>query len=297
MDKQEAYKILGLPEDTEVEYIRRRYRELMKQHHPDVTGSSSSSLKKVQEATEAYRFLKSEGYLHPGKAEHDWGIRENRRAFTKRTIFMEEDLFGSEITIDTGIRGRYYWDPEIESFQMLLKSVGQEGVHILAPFWEKLMDSKSQTQVQAKLLHLLLQEFIDPYETLRLLYQSSEDEHENLRFCIPCHLKPKSKDINSIKAGPDIPVVAKGSILSIASPDDFAGTISFQENFMHYVATPLVKQGAAKAVFAMKDIIQRTQRRQSYINGDLILYVNGNRKQDQTENINAEIHRMLSKIC
>ena len=80
-------------------------------------------------------------------------------------------------------------------------------------------------------------------------------KHENLRFCIPCHLKPESKAINSIKAGPDIPVVVKGSILSIASPDDFAGTISFQENFMHYVATPLVIQGAAETVFAMKDII------------------------------------------
>ncbi len=296
MDKQEAYKILGILENTEVEYIRRRYRELMKRHHPDVTGSSSSSLVKVQEVTEAYRFLKSEGYLHPGEAEHDWGIRENRRVFTKRTIFMEEDLFGSDITIDTGIRGKYYWDPEIESFQMLLKSVGQEGVHILTPFWDKLVDGRRQTQVQAKLLHLLLQEFIDPYETLRLLYQTSEGKGENIRFCIPCHLKPESKDLSSIKAGLDFSVVAKGSILSIASSDGFAGTISFQESFMHYVATPLVIQGAAKAVFVMKDIFQRTKGRKDYINGELILYVNGNRKQDQTEKINAEIYRMLSKI-
>jgi hypothetical protein len=47
----------------------------------------------------------------------------------------------------------------------------------------------------------------------------------------------------------------RGHVVRISDEAGFAGTISFQENFKHYVAAPLVIQGAAETVFAMKDII------------------------------------------
>ena len=50
---------------------------------------------------------------------------------------MEEDLYGDAVLIDTGLYGRYWWDPETESFQMLLKSVSEAARKVMEDLLEK----------------------------------------------------------------------------------------------------------------------------------------------------------------
>ena len=90
MDKAEAHRVLGIFEDEEPEIIRKKYRDLIRRYHPDRTGSTDAYLEKTKQLTQAYRLLKAEGYLTEAQRRAEWGIRENKAAFTRRTLFMEE---------------------------------------------------------------------------------------------------------------------------------------------------------------------------------------------------------------
>lgn len=53
----EARVLLGLPESASVPEIRRTYRRLSKQHHPDLVAEKIEAGRKMQEITLAYRLL------------------------------------------------------------------------------------------------------------------------------------------------------------------------------------------------------------------------------------------------
>ena len=63
MDRRDALRILELFDEEEPELIRKKYRDLIRRYHPDMTGSADAYLEKTQQLTQAYRFLKAEGYL------------------------------------------------------------------------------------------------------------------------------------------------------------------------------------------------------------------------------------------
>ena len=296
MDKHTACRILGIREDEEPEYIRKQYRNLMKQHHPDVTGGEAMRPERVQEITEAYRILKAEGYLRHTGEKPAWGIRENRAAFTMRSIFMEEDLFGNEMTVNTGIRGRYYWDPEIESFSLLLKSVSMEAMQILACRDIDFLPEKNRMQVQAKLLHLLLQEFIDPYESLKTLNEPAGASFENCVYYISCHLKIGNRRAQASGIEKEYTVFVKDNNLQV-SGDGISGKISFDENMYYYIVIPMLLQEAARAVFIPAKTENTGKKGYGgYMKGKLSLEVKEKHKKDMTEKINKEIDRMLAKL-
>lgn len=65
IDVVRAYEILGLEYDTKIEDIKKKYKELVKQHHPDIlqhkeldSSIIESSTKKLQEINGAYEVLK-----------------------------------------------------------------------------------------------------------------------------------------------------------------------------------------------------------------------------------------------
>jgi len=53
-----AFDVLGLSEDATPEEIRRRYKEKLKMHHPDVNKGSRSSEEALRASIEAYKILK-----------------------------------------------------------------------------------------------------------------------------------------------------------------------------------------------------------------------------------------------
>ncbi len=55
--KKDFYEVLGVKKDATKEEIKKAYRKLAKQHHPDVNENKDDSGKKFREASEAYEVL------------------------------------------------------------------------------------------------------------------------------------------------------------------------------------------------------------------------------------------------
>ena len=283
MDKQEAYRILGIKKGDKLRDVRRKYHLLMHEHHPDSSPDNKSDTAK--KLNEAFAIIKREGISSKYQIR-DWGIAENKNAFCERKLYMEDTLFGDEIVVDTGGYGKFYWEPDMESFGMLLKSLG-EAVNGL------LDGSGTHRIMKAKLLHLLIQEFIDPYECIGLLYPYDEDEGSVLHtYRIKCQIKPMAKDADRLIDGETPEIKVKDSRLHIVIDSKVAGQIMFEEDSLFYLVTPLFLQKAANAELQIEGV---RNTRKSYMDATMILHVDRSKKKDMTEKINEEITRTLKR--
>ncbi len=290
MDKSEALRILGIYDDVPEE-IRKRYCELMKRHHPDVSGDSSLSLQKAQQITEAYRFLKAEGILREKQSGHDWGFHENKAAFTTRPLLMEETLYGNALIVDTGISGKYYWDPELESFQIFMKSVHAAVSRIIDREEDRLTEEQTAS-LRIRLFHLLLQEFVDPYETIRMLFPPAAANGKKIIYHVPCDIMPVKKATSSLTVSGRSVVTARDSRLFLSDSGKESYTVTFQENAYYYIITPMILQGAAHAVFVPASVISE-KNKSRYVSGKMIIDVDEEKKKDPTGRINEEIRCLL----
>jgi len=55
--KRDYYEVLGVPRDADLQQIKKAYRKLARQHHPDVAVGDPDGEEKFKEATEAYEVL------------------------------------------------------------------------------------------------------------------------------------------------------------------------------------------------------------------------------------------------
>ena len=295
MDKGDALRVLGLFEDEEPEIIRKKYRDLVRKYHPDMTGSEDVYLEKTQQLTQAYRLLKVEGYVAATRHQKEWGIKENKAAFARRPLFMEEELSGSGMIVDTGIIGRYYWDPEMEPFSLLLRSVNAAVQKILSSYMEEELTDDSQiSRVRIKLLHLLIQEFVDPYEAIRTIDYVKPAEGNKYQYRVNCHVKKTGSRIKRERQKTEYTVRLKGNNL-VADCGEGESVISFTENALYYIITPMILQGAAEGVLRLVEDAGGTKRR-NYQNGELLLAVDESKGWDATEKINEEIRKMLAGL-
>jgi molecular chaperone DnaJ len=60
MSKRDYYEVLGVEKDADEQAVRKAYRKLAMQHHPDRNPDDASAEEKFKEATEAYEVLKDE---------------------------------------------------------------------------------------------------------------------------------------------------------------------------------------------------------------------------------------------
>src|SRR4029077_19372559 len=54
---KDLYKTLGVPEDADDATIKKAYRKLAKEYHPDVTGGDKKKTERFKEINEAYGVL------------------------------------------------------------------------------------------------------------------------------------------------------------------------------------------------------------------------------------------------
>ena len=73
------YKILEVPENTDISEIKKKYRKLAMKYHPDRNAGDEKAAKKFREITEAYEVL-SNGEK---RKEYDYK-RENENNHTKK---------------------------------------------------------------------------------------------------------------------------------------------------------------------------------------------------------------------
>ena len=298
MDRIDAFRILELFDEEEPELIRKKYRDLIRRYHPDMTDSADAHLEKTQQLTQAYRFLKAEGYLSAANRRAQWGIKENKAAFITRPLFMEEELSGREMIVNTGISGRFYWDPEMEPFSLFLRSVNSAVQKILARYTEEDLTDESQiSRMRVKLLHLLIQQFVDPYETIKTATYVRQAREEEYHYRVICHVKKTRNLTKSNRPGTEYPVRLRGNNL-VADLAEGESVISFPENELYYIITPMILQGAARGVLRLEDDAARAGRknyRENYWKAELRLTVDAEKGWDATEQINEEIRRMLAE--
>ncbi|MBO7711361.1 MAG: J domain-containing protein [Lachnospiraceae bacterium] len=292
MERTDALRVLGVFEEDDPEEIRKRYRDLIRKHHPDTAGNVPEHLDRAQQLTQAYKILKKEGYLKDLQNQRGWGIRVNRDAFTKRSVLMQEELSGNEMIVDTGIYGKYCWDPEIEPFSLFMKSVGAAVNRILRSYPDCDYEEAWLLRMRAMLFHLLVQQFVDPFAAIRAVEYIRQTDKNTYR--ISCHIQ-NERGVSSLHAdGRSLAVGISGNNLVVESGKQNA-VLSFTENELYYIITPMFLQGAASGEFRLREETA-SGKRKKYLTGELILTVDEKKGRDRTEEINKEIRRILFEL-
>lgn len=55
--KRDYYEVLGVPKDADLQQVKKSYRKLARELHPDANSNDPNSEEKFKEATEAYEVL------------------------------------------------------------------------------------------------------------------------------------------------------------------------------------------------------------------------------------------------
>lgn len=61
--EKKAFVTLHLPDDADKDQIKTKFKELVKEHHPDTNGGDRRSEEKLREIIQAYNFLKQAGFV------------------------------------------------------------------------------------------------------------------------------------------------------------------------------------------------------------------------------------------
>jgi DnaJ-class molecular chaperone len=84
------YDVLGVPETASEEEVKKAFRSLAKQHHPDKHGNDQDKARKMQELNDAYRVLSD----REQRWKYDSSIKRNKSTqHHQQPFFSPEDMF------------------------------------------------------------------------------------------------------------------------------------------------------------------------------------------------------------
>ncbi|BCJ98939.1 hypothetical protein bsdcttw_19800 [Anaerocolumna chitinilytica] len=269
MTIQEAANILGVLRQDDVSTIKQKFRKMIGQYHPDAVGSDEPEhIKKAQLINEAYSILREN--LMQGKeipaSTPVWKAKVLENAFTVRTIYMIlwEDHKKEYIEVT---RGRYEWDPDLEEFDCLLKSLNQAVLELLEKtehqngiFQDYEYDLITQRfPYQVQLFHALAGQYILPVSCLKKLASPIRIDEEGRHIykfqaflgtkgdskIFRVMLKLKSGDLlyaDSLKDNRLMLSDEKGGSL---------GHLSLAEDSLYYVIIPILQKHLAQVKFVV----------------------------------------------
>ena len=295
MQAEEAIRLLGLEVGDEPSCLRQKYHERMRKVHPDVAGHERGTVLS-QRLNEAYALLKEnwpQELLPPAKGR--LLVPENPLALIERTVWMLDAPFGEEILLEIA-RGKYYWAEEQESFPLFLKSIREAVLSLCGPV--RLSDKESLS-----LFHSLAQCFVDPVSSLARMAETGkvkkgegrerkqeEDSHPGSIPCasyeVPAYL-PLGEEYS-------LPcrVRVQDSRILLTGKGAREVQLSFGEDSLYYVITPLLLQGVLEGKIRNREAGRGRRGYQSVV---LSLTPTGKKWEDPTQRINAQIQSILGR--
>ncbi len=306
MDIREAYALLDIRQGCTFDEAKKAYRSLMRKFHPDSAGDHKQAHELSQKINEAYLCVKvhlsGEGidtsvsdvmydtarrrqdhYNYNEHVHHNFwedidpGILLNPLSYCERSILLQDEILGEEHIIDTGLHGRFYWDPEVETFELLLRSVNMAVSQLIDGYD---LPGDELFALRSGLLHLLLQEFIHP---VQLLDAYAPIRKMDEQYVIHCGLKVNGKlRSNVFEVRPD-----GTRLYALDQEGSIAGQISFVENALYYIVTPLLLQKCASAKLEVVNVTGRNTKCK------LVLTRTEKSYEDATLQINEKIQELL----
>mgnify|MGYP002802859611 FL=1 len=312
MTPAEAGRILGISPKADMEQIKKQYRRLMHQFHPDVSGSSKTSYRySVQEINLAYAVLKKslsdpEVSLSSGEKKRPfsknlhWDAPLNQHAWIEREILhYAEDYEGNVIGNFTIARGKYLWTTE-EDFPLFLLSIyrcGQELLDEIDAELEREENSALRLRFQPQLTYLMAQQFMDSTALLKKLAKKiSPGEEENGIYYLPAMLEvtggfSKLKEEESL-----FPSRLKDHRLYLKNrARQELGYLSFSDDRFYYIVIPLFEQRRVlvKIKAAQSPASSRKRNLSRYHSLHLWLKFAPKTEKQLLENLNLQIRQLL----
>ena len=312
MNKSQARKILGLDGSEDKREIKKKYRKLMYEHHPDNSDSDDSKLAaKINTAYELIMKDYADSATNSGNQSNKsnrsatkrtarpkhkpWSAKENKNAFCARPILHEvEDFEGNNLGTIEIARGKYIWTKD-EEFSMFLKSLYETSKELLdnarpSLFFE--LPEIIKQKYLADITYLLTGQFIDSSLTLNELALVEADSYK----------------VNAmVELEPGATTPKPGSMLYPAGVSnhrlflrnkvgEIIGYLSFKDDRLYYVVIPLFEQKKAQVKMVVADDIQKTRRGNKYVDLDLWIRILPT-ETSAVESTNNQIQALLDKYA
>ena len=239
MNLREAYQILGISETDSDVSRKRKYHRLMMLHHPDVTGDKNIYMS--QRINAAYEYIKthSKDYLSFKEPVSMWEADLNENAFFDRVVFVDYSFLDKRIPIRQVAEGKYLWDPYLEEFPMLARSVALLTSDIISEY--------AYMGDEAELFHLLMQDYIEPVSCARKTGTCLEEREDRVIYSFPGAVGISDvgllRELKNKKSGFVLYAKSNENRIRIHDEDGIIyGNLSFDEDSFYYVVIPLLSE-------------------------------------------------------
>lgn len=319
MTLKEAYKILDLPPGTELQEIKKRYRQLMMLVHPDANTSPQKNYPySAEEINHAFSLLKKEAFadretsskediFHSQKSaaskrkrQVTWDAPVNVHAYMEREVLhYVEDYDGTVLGNFCIAKGKYLWTTE-EDFPLFLLSLYQCGKQLLDEIDDSLNRKEApfiRQRIQTELTYLLAQQFIDGTSLLEQLAKKEKTTQDGCQiFYIAAMLESTNKTITPETSEFLFPSQIRQHKLYVKNQSgQELGYLSFPDDRLYYIVVPLFEQKKVRIK------IQTTERQPNkgrkttakYQNLHLWIKLCSENIPQMPENLNLQIEQLL----
>lgn len=307
MTRKEACRILGIAPDAETAEIKKRYRQIMRQVHPDGGAPEGNHAYSAQEVNLAYEILRRETGrgIQGRECPEKWkkmNAPMNPNAYRERQVFYyAEDQEGNILGSFPVARGKYLWKTE-EDFPLFLLSMYQCGKELLDEIDDRLRRRELtalRQEIQPELTYLLSQQFIDGLALLGELAREKESAQEGSRiFYIPSMLELTEKGRETEKGEILSPSCLKKHRLYLKNQTgQELGYLSFLDDRLYYVIIPLFEQRRVRIKLQAAGEPEKKGRRKAggYQKLHLWLKVSEENTGSLPDSLNLQIEGVLQK--
>jgi len=301
MTRNKAIRILGLHNDCTKDDIKKKYRMLMKQIHPDITSEHDYPYD-ASDINTTYELLMNDSYenITEEKTSHNrqkssirWNAPINNNAFCERDIYHNvEDADGTVIGQAVLDCGKYVWSPD-EEFNLFLKSLYECSKRIISEDDEnKGRDRSADITLQAEIMYLLAQQYVD--SDMMLNRSSLVGKINDDTFLIDAMVEDIDFRMHFKEGEYLLPGRLHEHVLFLNNEEGKeVGYLSFRDDRLYYGIIPLFERRAVQLKIQIADGEPKRQRGKRYIDISLMMRCKKEDKYQIIENINSKIIELL----